>query len=52
MQEIIKEKFPDPKNIFKLEDFNRLSSRVDIDTQTKRFIEVKNNPDQFVQNVF
>lgn len=32
--EQIKKAFPDPKNIYKLVDFNRLSSRVDINKQT------------------
>lgn len=36
---MIKKVFPDPKKIFKLEDFNRLSSRVDINRQTLRFKE-------------
>ena len=52
MLEQIKEKFPDPQKMYKLEDFNRLSSRIDIDRQTQRFKETQANPEIFVQNIF
>jgi hypothetical protein len=48
MLEQIKEKFPDPQKMYKLEDFNRLSSRIDIDRQTQRFKETQANPEIFV----